>query len=379
MTEIVFTGGQALLDGALPLADVAVRDGCIASPGAARLARSFDASGLLVLPGIVDLHGDAFERQMQPRPNVSFPPVFALAETERQLLGCGITTAFHSATLSWEPGLRGIVAWRALLAAMGARRWTCDMRVHLRWEAFNLEALAEVMDDIAAGRVHLVAFNDHMDAVLRDVRGPDRGSKYAKRAGLDLADFANLAERTGARAAEVPAALDRLATLCRSRGLPMASHDDETIDTRQAFSARGAAICEFPVTEPVGRYARAQGDAVVMGSPNVVRGGSHLGWTSAAEMAERGICSVLTSDYFYPCLIEAPFVLQARGALDLASAWALVSSNPAAASGLSDRGRLEAGLRGDLVVVDPELRCAVLTLVAGQIAYLSAEGDARLG
>ena len=376
MTGFIISGGQVLRDGALRTEDLELDHGVFGE--AQGSPKRFDAGDLLVLPGIVDIHGDAFERQMQPRPNVAFDPVFALAETERQLLGCGITTAFHSATLSWEPGLRGIEAWRALLAALESRKWTCDMRVHLRWEAFNLEALDEVIGDIEQGRVHLLAFNDHTAAILRKMADPFEGAKYAGRAGMKAAPFHELALKVASRSAEVPAAIERLAALCRARGIPMASHDDETIAMRQEFSARGANICEFPVTDEVGRYARAQGDAIVMGSPNVVRGGSHLGWTSAADLAERGICSVLTSDYFYPCLLAAPFVLADRGKLSLAQAWTLVSANPAAASGLSDRGTIAPGQRADLVLVDPATRDPVATFVAGRPAFLSAAGAARL-
>lgn len=376
MIGFTISGGEILRDGALRRETLHIDNGVFAEFTGP--ARQFNASNLLVLPGIVDIHGDAFERQMQPRPNVNFNPVFALAETERQLLGCGITTAFHSATLSWEPGLRGIEAWRALLAALESRRWTCDMRIHLRWEAFNLDALDEVLGDIAKGRVHLVAFNDHMTATLRKLTDPFEASKYAGRAGLKSARFSELAHKVASRAVEVPAAIDRIAALCRTRAIPMASHDDETVAMRQDFSARGANICEFPVTEEVGLHARAQGDAIVMGSPNVVRGGSHLGWTSAADLAERGICSILTSDYFYPCLLAAPFVLADRGKLSLAQAWALVSANPAAAAGLTDRGAIAPGLRADLVLIDPATRDPVASFVAGQPAFLSAAGAARL-
>ena len=106
-------------------------------------------------------------------------------------------------------------------------------------------------------------------------------------------------------------ALERIAAPARAAGLPMASHDDDTPAIRDAFRARGARICEFPMTEAVARAAAAAGDCVAMGSPNVVRGRSHLGWASAAALAEAGICRVLTSDYFYPCLLGAPFVLAA--------------------------------------------------------------------
>ena len=157
----------------------------------------FDATGLLVLPGIVDIHGDAFERQLQPRPGVDFPADIALADTESQLLANGITTAFHGVTLSWEPGLRSLTAWRAILAALAARRWTCDMRVHLRWEAYNLEALDTALADIGAGRVHLVAFNDHTPSILRKIEDPVAAAKYSERAGMALDEFRALAVSVG--------------------------------------------------------------------------------------------------------------------------------------------------------------------------------------
>ncbi len=377
MNSWYFRNGQILQNGALTRADLVVASGVIAAHAA--LSRGFDASGLLVLPGIIDIHGDAFERQMQPRPHVDFNAAFALAETERQLLGCGITTAYHGVTLSWEPGLRSIQAWRALLAALESRDWVCDMRVHLRWEAFNLEALDEAMADIASGRVHMLAFNDHTASIRKKLQKPAEGAKYADRAGMNLAEFTALAERVGARGAEVPEALDRIAQAARAADLPMASHDDDSIAVRDAFMARGAAICEFPITEEVGQYAADHGQFVVMGSPNVVRGGSHLGWASAADLAERGICNVLTSDYYYPCLLEAPFVIAARGKLDFAAAWALISTNPARAARLDDRGSLEIGKRADIVLVDPTTHAPVATFVAGQLAAVSAEGAARLG
>ena len=117
-------------------------------------------------------------------------------------------------------------------------------------------------------------------------------------AGMTVAEFCDLAVRVGACAAEVPAALARVAAAARAAGVPMASHDDENVGMRDAFRAEGAHICEFPIAETVARAARAAGDFVVMGSPNVVRGRSHLGWASAARLAEDGICTLLSSDYF---------------------------------------------------------------------------------
>src|ERR1700722_9535894 len=176
MTDLQITGGTVLLasDG-LQQTGLVLREGLIDHVGEGSARGRLDASGLLVLPGIVDLHGDAFERQIQPRPGVDFPTGLALRDTESQLLSNGITTAFHGVTLSWEPGLRSLTAWRAILDALDAGSWTCDMRVHLRWEAYNLDALETALTDIAAGRVHLLAFNDHTESILRKLDDPVEG------------------------------------------------------------------------------------------------------------------------------------------------------------------------------------------------------------
>ena len=370
------TDGRALLAGTGLVAHDIHTIGAVISTDA-RDGRRFDASGLLILPGIVDLHGDAFERQVQPRPGVDFPMDLAVAETEAQLLANGITTAFHGVTLSWEPGLRSARAWTALLAALAAHRprQLCDMRVHLRWEAFNLEALDLALAAIAAGEVHLLAFNDHTPSILRKLDDPVAAAKYSDRAGMTLDAFRTLAAGIGARAAEVPDAAERIAAAARAAGIPMASHDDASPESRADFRAAGARISDFPMNEPTARAATEAGDWVVMGSPNVVRGGSHMGWASAAAMVEAGLCQILTSDYFYPALLRAAFALDG----DLAQRWDLISANPAAAAGLHDRGRIEPGCRADLVVVSEHpAPHVVATIAGGRIAYLSAQGASRL-
>lgn len=385
MNSMTIRGGRVLTPAGWQDSPLAIEQGRIVSAdggGAGFDAPGFDARGLLVLPGLIDLHGDAFERQFQPRPGVGFAADLALADTEAQLLANGITTAYHGITLSWEPGLRSLEAWIKMLDALqagppGGGGWVCDMRVHLRWEAFNLAALDHAVADIAAGRVHLLAFNDHTPAILRKLADPVTAAKFSDRAAMSLDDFRAVAEAVGARAADVPAALARIAAAARAAGLPMASHDDDSLAARAQFRELGAQICEFPMAEEVARAAREAGEWVVMGSPNVVRGGSHLGWASAAVMAEAGICRVLTSDYFYPAMLRAAFVLAGRGVLDLAEAWALVSANPARAAGLADRGALAPGMRADVLLVDPAGPRVVATIAGGRLAYATAAAMAR--
>ena len=376
METFSITGGRTLTrDHGVQAADVAVAGGTLHLDVAA--PNTLDATGCLVLPGIVDIHGDAFERQFQPRPGVGFPADIALRDTDAQLLANGITTAFHGITLSWEPGLRGLEAWQRMLAALAAESHVCDMRVHLRWEAYNFAALETALADIAAGRVHLLAFNDHTPEIMERIADDGKCAKYADRAGMSLTQFRALARETASRSGEVDVAQQRIAAAARAAGLPMASHDDATLAERAYFHALGADICEFPMVEEVGRAARAQDDWVIMGSPNVVRGGSHLGWTSAQKMVEAGVCRILSSDYFYPAMARAAFRL-IDGGMGLADAWNLISRNPAQAAHLRDRGAIADGLRADLVVVREADRKIIATVAGGRIAHLTAEGFSRL-
>jgi alpha-D-ribose 1-methylphosphonate 5-triphosphate diphosphatase len=368
---------RALLpDGTIAPAELRLADGRIAAlapqlgpDGATRL----DAGGLLLLPGIIDLHGDAFERQLMPRPNVHVAPAIGLIDSDRQLVANGITTAYHGVTLSWEPGLRGVDAGRAFLAALAAVRphLACDTRVHLRFEQYNVDAAPEVEDWIARGLIDLLAFNEHTGDIARHVARGKTGS-YSARTGLDDAAFVALFERVRARRDEVPAASARLAAAAQRRRLPMASHDDDSVETRMRFHALGCTLSEFPYDAATARAAIASGATVLLGAPNVIRGGSHAGRLDAATAVREGLCSVLTSDYYYPAQLQAAFML-ARAGVGFATAWRQVSTNAAAAVGLADRGVIEAGRRADLVLVDdrdPALPVVAATVVAGRPVYV---------
>ncbi len=365
MTGWLLRGGEALLGGALRRADVALDGGVVAGPRPG--LRAVDCAGLRVLPGLVDIHGDAHERCAEPRPGVAFPPGFALADAARQCLAAGITTAYLGLTLSWEPGLRSPEAFEAWLRALADAPRAPELRVHLRLEADNFDAFDAAEAAIGAGRVHLLGFNDHTPGILPKLGDPAQVVRFAHRSGLAPADYIALAGRAASRRPEVPAGRARMAAAARRAGIPALSHDEASVAERHAFRALGATICEFPLAEAVAQAAREVGEHVVMGAPNVVRGGSHLGWASAAPLAERGLVTVLASDYHWPALWQAPFRLARRGRLSLAEAWALVSANPAEALGLRDRGRLDAGLRGDAALAEGEALLAVFC--AGDLAW----------
>jgi alpha-D-ribose 1-methylphosphonate 5-triphosphate diphosphatase len=288
----------------------------------------------VVLPGIVDLHCDAFERQMMPRPGVGFPVDVALADSDRQAISNGITTVLHATTWSWEPGLRSRDSARALLEAIEGLgpQLAADTRFHLRHETYNLDAEGEIGQWLAGGRVDLFAFNDHMESTVTSAARPRKRAQMVERCGISDEEFDCQVKRVVSRAHDVPASIARLAKVARDAGVRMLSHDDESPAMRKAFRAQGVNIAEFPVNEETAREAAEAGDFIVFGAPNVVRGGSHTGWTKASDMIAKGFCSVLASDYYYPAQLLAAFRLAADGVLPLAKAWNLISEAPAPAS-----------------------------------------------
>ncbi|GKQ52239.1 alpha-D-ribose 1-methylphosphonate 5-triphosphate diphosphatase [Bradyrhizobium sp. Ce-3] len=372
MTDIFIEGGRTLVDGALVETSLrtAGRDIAALDAEQGRAALHIDAAGLLVLPGIIDLHGDAFERQMMPRPSVDFPTDVALLDSDRQAIANGITTVFHGTTWSWEPGLRSAENACKLLDAIEALRpqLAADTRFHLRHETHNLEAEAEIIQWLTEGRIDLFAFNDHSNVK------PKKRNQLAERTGLSIEAVNDMLDRIVARRPEVPASIARLAAAARAADIRMLSHDDNSPAMRQEFRALGATIAEFPVNEETARDAAAAGDFIVFGAPNVVRGGSHTGWTKASDMIAQGLCSVLASDYYYPAQLLAAFRLAGDGILPLAKAWDLISMAPARAAGLADRGVLAAGHRADIIIVDDNvpLRPRIVAVIAaGRLVHLA--------
>ena len=380
MTDIFIDRGRVLIGNEMAQTSLRIVGREIAAIGADHgRSPGIDANGLLVLPGIVDLHGDAFERQMMPRPGVDFPIDVALVDSDRQAISNRITTVFHATTWSWEPGLRSAGNAQKLLDAIEQMRpqLAADTRFHLRHETYNLDAEAEIAGWLSEGRIDLFAFIDHMDSTVANLAKPQKRSRMVERTGLSSEEFDSLVERVVSRAHEVPASIARLAQAARGASVRMLSHDDESPAMRQAFRAQGVGITEFPVNEETAREAAEAGDFIVFGAPNVVRGGSHTGWTRASDMIAKGLCSVLASDYYYPAQLLAAFRLAADSILPLSQAWNLISAAPAQAAGLNDRGVLAEGRRADIILVDDKLPLRpriVAVIAAGRLVHLTDAG-----
>lgn len=329
-------------------------------------ARPFNASNCYVLPGIIDLHGDGFERQLLPRPKVGFPADMALLETDRQLISNGITTAYHGVTVSWEPGIRGIEGAEKVVDAIQrlSDRFACDTRLHLRWETFALDALDDVLGWVEAAHGPIFALNDHTTSTMTGGAQKRKLPTMAARSGLSETDYEALMQSIWDRRDDVPAAMASAAKRAASVGAILFAHDEASVEDRTFFRGLGIVTSEFPMTAETAQSARNAGEHTVLGSPNVIRGGSHNGMLNAADAVRDGLCSILASDYYYPAPLHAAFKLVADGIVSLPEAWALISQNPADAAGLQDRGQIKPGMRADIIIVDASLTEAPRVIAA---------------
>jgi alpha-D-ribose 1-methylphosphonate 5-triphosphate diphosphatase len=217
-------------------------------------------------------------------------------------------------------------------------------------------------------------FNNHLpEAVEMAEHRPDRFASWAAQTRRTAGEMLAIVHHAQAQEPEVPAALAALSARFAGLGVRMGSHDDATAAGRAFFRALGAGIAEFPTTAEAARSARDAGEPVLMGAPNVVRGGSQTGNIAAADLVAEGLVDALMSDYYYPALAQSAWALVGAGLADLPAAWAMISETPARIMGLSDRGRLAPGLRADLAVVDPETHRVEMTLARGRVAHLSGE------
>ncbi|WP_255527033.1 alpha-D-ribose 1-methylphosphonate 5-triphosphate diphosphatase [Nodosilinea sp. LEGE 07088] len=317
-----------------------------------------DVSGLRLVPGIVDIHGDAFERKICPRPGVTQPLPMAMVENDRALLAAGITTFFYSITDSFEPGLRSRATARSIVEYVYGevgKSLLADSRIHIRHEQANTAHFEELCDWLQTGQVNLLSLNDHLPPSLDD----DSLHRYTKgmRQRIKVSDDevrAIVRAAMDQREAGLQQ-LEDLVMLAHQVEVPVASHDDETAEDVATSRRRQVAIAEFPASIDLAAQSRAYGAAVLMGAPNLVRGGSHVGYMGVTDAVEAQVLDCLCSDYHYPSLFYAPFKLVALGLMELAQAWKLVSEYPARAAGLGDcKGAIAPGYAADALLLRPE-------------------------
>lgn len=321
-----------------------------------------DGSGLTLIPGLIDLHGDMIEDEQFPRSSAQIPLELALYELDKEYVAAGITTAYSALSLQWSPldTIRTLDACRATMQMVKDRHadLMCDQRIHARFEITNPEA-GEVLENlIEDDLVDLVSLMDHTpgQGQIRDVE------KFVSWQLKFRAENGHEADESLVRAdiqkmIETPKAWDAVESVSRvalKHGLPVASHDDDTPEKVYAMRRFGVTISEFPVTLEAAEAAKDAGNYVLMGSPNALRGQSTGGNLSVRDAVAAGFVDMLGCDYYTMGLLQGAFSLYSHGLIPLHDAINMVSSAPAQAASLDDRGSLEVGKKGDFSLISTQ-------------------------
>jgi len=360
MTEQVFTNARIVTATEVVSGTVQIKDGQIAdvSSGRCSLPRAQDFNGDYLLPGLVELHTDNLEKYMNPRPGVDWPSESAVLAHDAQVIAAGITTVFDALSIG-DVSPRGNrlrqlpVMLQAISHAHRDGHMRADHRLHLRCELSHEKTLDLFHELVEAPLVQLVSVMDHSPGQRQFVKIEKYREYYQGKYNLsdqEMDDFIDQHQQNSQRYSD--SYRRSIVQHCRERTLSVASHDDATVEHARESADYGMSIAEFPTTVEAAGASHQYGLKVLMGAPNIVRGGSHSGNVAASKLAEQGVLDILSSDYYPSSLLQAAGILAATvPGYDMPKAVASVSLAPARAAGLLDRGEIRVGLRADLVRV----------------------------
>ncbi len=361
---MILTNAKLVLDDEVVEGSLQVRDGRIASidPGRSQLPEAIDCGGGYLLPGMVELHTDNMEKHFTPRPGVAWPSLPAFKVHDAQMISAGITTVFDAISVGDViEGSERINNLNRMAQALRECRERglarADHQLHLRCEVSHEDTLNNFVTLAERHSPRLVSVMDHSPGQRQfaDI-GKYRQYYQGKYKLSDSEMEAFILRQTEASRRFSASYRQQICDLCNARGIPLASHDDATASHVAESHAFNMVIAEFPTTREAAAAAHGHGMAVLMGAPNVVRGGSHSGNIAAHELAAAGVLDILSSDYYPASLLDAAFALAQNpdNGYHLPQTVAMVSRNPARAAGLDDRGALRTGLRADLVWCAPQ-------------------------
>ncbi|MCJ8239862.1 alpha-D-ribose 1-methylphosphonate 5-triphosphate diphosphatase [Peteryoungia algae] len=358
MSEQIFSNARIVLEDRIVDGSVLVRDGKIAAIDEGTSSSGEDFGGDYLIPGLVELHTDHLESHYSPRPGVRWHMTSAIQAHDAQIVTSGITTVFDCLRMgSDEDGgfdkgeMRDMAD--AIQAAERDDRLRAEHLIHLRCEVASDNVIEHFADFEKDPHVRLVSLMDHSPG-QRQFQTMEQYTLYYKtKRGLTDEQFARFVEsRLSLSERYSTVHRNALAKACAERGITVASHDDATLAHVEEARGHGVKLAEFPTSFEAAEASHKSGMSVLMGAPNVVRGKSHSGNIAARDLAKRGLLDVLSSDYVPLSLLHASFVLADEiDGISLPQAIAMVTATPARTVSLSDRGRIESGLRADLVRV----------------------------
>ena len=348
LPQEVITGSIHLQNGQIK----AIDHGTAVTPGA------IDCGGDLLMPGLIELHTDNLERHIEPRPKVNWPHASAIIAHDAELASVGITTVFDALRVGSSPS-RDKLGYgeyaRALASEILDLRAKNALRIshflHLRAEVCSESLIPELDSFGPDDSIGIVSLMDHTPGE-RQFRDISKLKDYiCGKRGLSEHEFADHVTELRSLQSRVGAVHEAAAVAAARRyGAVLASHDDTTAPQVAQSANHGMQFAEFPTTVEAAQACRDLGIKVMMGAPNLIRGGSHSGNVAAHDLAKANLLDIVSSDYVPSALLSAALML---GDLwgDVARGVRSVTIAPAAATGLADRGQLTIGSRGDVIRV----------------------------
>ena len=329
-----------------------------------------------IAPGIVDLHSDAIEKEIEPRHGATFPVELAVAELDKKLSMAGVTTMFHAIGFEENPKKKRSIdlAKEQIEEIFNANKkhLGVDNFVHARYELSCDEAVEPIKEVISNGMVKLVSLMDHSPGQGQFKSLESFKSFYGNYYNLDEKQLEEIVDKKMNKNDEK---INELISHAKEHNLTLLSHDDDCIEKLDGLLDLGVQISEFPLDLEVAKYAVEKGIATGMGAPNIVRGGSQSGNIAAIDLVKEGVCKYLCSDYHPTSMLQAVYRMKEDANLDIAKGFSMVTSTPAAYANLEDRGVIAEGKRADIIVIDDtHIPKVVLTLKDGDSIYNGIRG-----
>ncbi|MBP6019784.1 MAG: alpha-D-ribose 1-methylphosphonate 5-triphosphate diphosphatase [Burkholderiaceae bacterium] len=360
--EQIFTNARVVTADYDFLGSVVVRDGLISdiSSSPSQLPQAQNLNGDYLMPGFVELHTDNLEKYMNPRPGVDWPSQSAVLAHDAQIISAGITTVFDALSIGdvnpKGERLRQLPIMLSAISDAEQRGETrAEHRLHLRCELSQEKTLDMFHELVENPLVQLVSVMDHSPGQRQFVKLEKYRQYHQGKYHFNDQEMAEFIDRHLENSSKYSQPY-RMAIVqtCQEKGLAIASHDDATEAHARESAELGMSIAEFPTTVAAAELSHNLGLKILMGAPNIVRGGSHSGNVAAHELAQQGVLDILSSDYYPASLLQAARMLSENDTgHSLAQAVAKISLTPARAAGLDDRGEIRVGLRADLVRVQP--------------------------
>lgn len=335
-----------------------------------------DGENMYVLPGIIDIHSDAIEREMEPRPNTLLPFKFSFYELEKKLAACGITTMFHSLSLGEGVGVRSIDRVLELVEELTTfinnKRSCINHKIHLRYEILYLEGIKIILNLLKEEKIHYLSLMDHSPG-QGQYKKADSYALYAKEVwGMDDASIDKFLNQLKDLHDEVDwKVLAQIVGLAHEKGINVASHDDDTIEKIDLLFNMGVKVSEFPINLETAKYAVQKDMLTCVGAPNIIRGGSHNNNLKAMDAITNHGAHIVCSDYIPASMLQALFIV-GEAIQDISAAAALFTINPAKAVGIDkERGSIKAGKKADIILVElyDDHPITRKTLCDGKIVY----------